>query len=118
VVTIRGRRGETQLTVDRIINCMGPNTDPEKSHNRLIENIVASLQARTAPPGVGLDVTDDSRVISYEGIAHPCLFAMGALTRGNWWEITAVPEIARQAVRIAERFLAADKADRLLRTAI
>ncbi len=108
-VTIRGRAGEMRLQVDRIVNCMGPNTDPAKSHNRLIENIVASLQARTAPPGVGLDVTADSRVIAYDGAAHLGLFAMGALTRGTWWEITAVPEIARQAGRIAECLLSQEK---------
>jgi uncharacterized NAD(P)/FAD-binding protein YdhS len=26
---------------------------------------------------------------------------MGALTRGRWWEITAIPEISRQATEIA-----------------
>jgi len=29
------------------------------------------------------------------------LFAMGALTRGRWWESTAILEIASQAAQIA-----------------
>ena len=38
-----------------------------------------------------------NRVLDKDGTAQPSLLAMGALTRGHWWEITAVPEIARQA---------------------
>jgi uncharacterized NAD(P)/FAD-binding protein YdhS len=101
LINICGGRSETRLTVDRIINCLGPNSDPEKTHNRLIENMVASLQVRTAPSGIGLDVTDDNRVLGHDGLAHASLFAMGALTRGHWWEITALPEIVRQAQGIA-----------------
>jgi len=36
----------------------------------------------------------------------PDQFAIGALTRGKWWEITAMPEIALQALRIARSVLA------------
>jgi uncharacterized NAD(P)/FAD-binding protein YdhS len=99
--TIRYGGANTVFTADRIINCMGPNSDPEKTHNRLIDNVVASRQARTAPSGIGLDVTDDNRVIGHDGLAYPSLFAMGALTRGRWWEITAMPEIVHQARDIA-----------------
>ncbi|MDB5740489.1 MAG: Hydroxyacylglutathione hydrolase [Alphaproteobacteria bacterium] len=102
VVTIRSAARETTLAVDRIINCMGPNMDPAKTYNPLIENIVASLQARTCASGIGLDVTDDNRVIGHDGMAHASMFAMGSLTRGLWWEITAMPEIVRQASQIAE----------------
>ena len=98
--------GGRRLTADRIVNCLGPNSDPEKSHNRLIENVVASLQARTAPSGIGLDVTHDDRVIGHDGQAHASLFAMGSLTRGRWWEITGLPEIVLQARDIARRLQA------------
>jgi len=63
LVTLSHGGTEQRLTVHRIINCMDPNCDPEKTHNRLIDNIVASRQARTAECGIGLDVTDDNRVI-------------------------------------------------------
>ena len=101
-ISIRNNTQVTTLEVDRIINCMGPNMDPAKTHNPLIENIVASLQARTSASGVGLDVTDDNRVIGHDGMAHASMFAMGSLTRGQLWEITAMPEIVSQAQRIAQ----------------
>jgi uncharacterized NAD(P)/FAD-binding protein YdhS len=106
VINIASRGAPATIIADRIINCIGPNSDPEKSHNPLIENIVASLQARTAPCGIGLDVTSDDRVIAYDGLAHASLFAIGSLTRGRWWEITALPEIVLQARDIARRLQA------------
>jgi uncharacterized NAD(P)/FAD-binding protein YdhS len=85
------------LPVDHVINCTGPNPNPEKTHDRLIENLVASRLARGTDAGVGLDVDARNRVLDKSGTAQPSLLAMGALTRGHWWEITAIPEIARQA---------------------
>jgi uncharacterized NAD(P)/FAD-binding protein YdhS len=101
-ITIRSAAKETILAADRIINCMGPNMDPGKTYNPLIENIVASLQARPCASGIGLDVTSDNRVIGHDGMAHASMFAMGSLTRGQWWEITTMPEIVCQAQQIAE----------------
>ena len=93
---VRGGR-ETHLLIGHVINCTGPNANPERTHDRLIENLVASRLARGTEAGVGLDVDAKNRVLDKGGTAQPSLLAMGALTRGHWWEITAVPEIARQA---------------------
>ena len=38
---------------------------------------------------------------SRSGQPHLSLFALGALTRPQWWEITAIPEISRQAHAVA-----------------
>jgi len=86
-----------ELTVGHVINCTGPNPNPEKTHDHLIENLVASRLARGTDAGVGLDVDARNRVLDKSGLAQPSLLAMGALTRGHWWEITAIPEIAHQA---------------------
>ncbi len=93
---IRGGH-EIDLPIGHLVNCTGPNPNPEKTHDRLIENLVASRLARGTEAGVGLDVDAKNRVLDKGGTAQPSLLAMGALTRGHWWEITAVPEIARQA---------------------
>ncbi|MES2255227.1 MAG: FAD/NAD(P)-binding protein [Pseudomonadota bacterium] len=85
------------LPVNHVINCTGPNPNPEKTHDHLIENLVASRLARGTDAGVGLDVDARNRVLDKSGVAQPSLLAMGALTRGHWWEITAIPEIAHQA---------------------
>jgi uncharacterized NAD(P)/FAD-binding protein YdhS len=99
--TIR-QGGETRiLPVNRVINCTGPNSDPGKTLEPLIENIIASRQARSSPAGIGLDVDERHRVRDPEGRTHASLFAIGALTRGRWWETTAIPEISHQATAIA-----------------
>jgi len=97
IATIARRGRTSELTVGHVINCTGPNPNPEKTHDHLIENLVASRLARGTDAGVGLDVDARNRVLDKSGVAQPSLLAMGALTRGHWWEITAIPEIARQA---------------------
>jgi uncharacterized NAD(P)/FAD-binding protein YdhS len=95
-------RGQTRaLAIDRIINCTGPNSDPYKSQAPLIDNIVASRLARRGPAHLGLDVDARNRVIDRDGLAQLTLFGIGALTRDRWWEITAIPEISKQAIEIA-----------------
>jgi uncharacterized NAD(P)/FAD-binding protein YdhS len=93
---VRGAH-RVDLPIGHVINCTGPNANPEKTRDRLIENLVASRLARGTEAGIGLDVDGRNRVLDKGGTAQPSLLAMGALTRGHWWEITAVPEIARQA---------------------
>ncbi|HEY2836906.1 MAG TPA: hypothetical protein VGI89_10085, partial [Rhizomicrobium sp.] len=102
VAIARGGRVET-VTVDRLINCTGPNTDPQKNLDPLMQKILASGVARAGEYRLGLDVDALNRVRGADGAVHPDLFAMGALTRDRWWEITAIPEISRQAVEVASR---------------
>ena len=97
IATIVSKGRAATLPVDHVINCTGPNTDPEKAGDRLVENLIASRLARATEPAIGLDVDGKNRVLDARGIIQPSLLAMGALTRSRWWEITAVPEIARQA---------------------
>jgi len=99
--TILYRGQSHRLGIDRVVNCTGPNSDPYKSQALLIENIVASRLARRGPAHLGLEIDARNRVIDRDGLAQPALFAIGALTRDRWWEITAIPEISRQAVEIA-----------------
>ena len=102
-VEIARAGGIDAITVDRLINCTGPNSDPQKNLDPLMQKILASGLARAGEYRLGLDVDEANRVKGADGAAHPGLFAMGALTRDLWWEITAIPEIARQAVEIASR---------------
>lgn len=90
-----------KIVVDRIVNCTGPNSDPQKSLDPLMRNILAAGYARAGKLRLGLDVDDTNRVKDLNGNSQAGLFAMGALTRDSWWEITAIPEISRQADEIA-----------------
>ena len=89
------------MHVDFVINCTGPNSDPQKNPDPLIQELLASGHARAGANRLSLDVDEANRLRNSDGMVHPGLFAMGALTRDRWWEITAIPEIARQAIEIA-----------------
>jgi len=97
VATIAHGAQEHALEIGHVINCTGPNPNPDRTHDHLIENLVASRLARAGEAGIGLDVDGRNRVLDKTGTAQPSLLAMAALTRGHWWEITAIPEIAQQA---------------------
>ncbi|HUO01771.1 MAG TPA: FAD/NAD(P)-binding protein [Rhizomicrobium sp.] len=90
-----------QVRVDRVINCTGPNSDPRKGNFPLAANLIAAGHAQSGIANLGLNIDDKCRVTDGRGRPQPDLFAMGALTRGRWWEITAIPEISRQATDIA-----------------
>jgi uncharacterized NAD(P)/FAD-binding protein YdhS len=93
--------GEKTFAFGRIVNCSGPNSDPERSPGTLLKTLIASGIARPGVLNLGLDIDSENRVRGQDGAQQPCLFAAGALTRGHWWEITAMPEIAAQAANIA-----------------
>ena len=93
--------GQHDLAFGRIVNCSGPNSDAERTPGTLLKTLIARGLARPGAAGLGIDVDDKDRVLDQDGTMQPGLFAMGALTRGKWWEITAMPEIALQARRIA-----------------
>jgi uncharacterized NAD(P)/FAD-binding protein YdhS len=99
--TIETQGGTQNLTFGRIVNCSGPNSDPERSPGTLLKTLIASGIAGPGTLNLGIDVDDENRVRSQDGAAQPSLFAAGALTRGYWWEITAMQEIAAQAAKIA-----------------
>jgi uncharacterized NAD(P)/FAD-binding protein YdhS len=51
--------------------------------------------------GLGISVNRDSRVLNSEGVTQSNLYAVGVLTAGQFWEITAVPDIRAQAEQVA-----------------
>ena len=87
------------------MNCTGPEQHPGRSANPLLQGLIGDNIARTDALGLGLSVDSESRVISPNGSAHPALFAVGSLTRGTRWEITAIPEMREQAGAVVRKML-------------
>jgi uncharacterized NAD(P)/FAD-binding protein YdhS len=58
--------------------------------------------ARPDPLRLGLDVTGSCALLSREGAISRRLFAVGPVTKGAFWEMTAVPDIRRQTEKLAE----------------
>jgi uncharacterized NAD(P)/FAD-binding protein YdhS len=101
----RGSRTERGLLVHRIIPCMGMEGDVAGTRDPLLVRLLRRGLVRPHPLGLGLDVDTDSRALGEA--AHPRLFALGPLTRGAFWESTAVPDLRRQAADVARSVSAA-----------
>jgi uncharacterized NAD(P)/FAD-binding protein YdhS len=97
-------RGET--TVRRLegawlVNCSGPQLDYDRIGDPLIRSLLDAGLARPDPLSLGLDLGDDYRLVSRDGVASEVLFALGPPIRGSLWETTAVPDIRKQCEAVA-----------------
>ena len=101
--TPRGTSEQRRMNVHRIVNCTGPAGDFAKARSPLLKHLLEQDLARPDACGLGLDVDEDCRIIDIRGRSQMRLFAVGPMSRGAFWEITAVPDIRLQAVQVAQR---------------
>jgi uncharacterized NAD(P)/FAD-binding protein YdhS len=97
------RRGSSEidsLDVDWIVNSTGMER-AGIDHSPLLQEMLRQGLIQQDPLGLGIIVDKASRTINGEGKASAGLYAVGALTAGQFWEITAVPDIRTQAAGIA-----------------
>lgn len=110
-VTWRGRGSHTvsPLNVDAVINCTGPGSHIQQSHQPLLRGLLGSGRIMADPNGLGAVVDEANRLLDLSGNPATGLYAMGSMTRGSFWEITAVPELRLQAKEVAAAILAQKK---------
>lgn len=94
--------GERRFTAARIVNCTGPRRDLGGLALPLIDDLRDRGFAVPDALGLGLE-TDNCALLDKQGRPSTWLFGLGAITVPQWWEITAVPEIAVQVDRLVER---------------
>ena len=97
----RGARDERRRIVARMINCTGAGLDLDSAAHPLLRRLATAGMIRADPLGLGLDVGADGRVIGQPGSVALPIYAVGPLTRGALWEITAVPDIRAQVAELA-----------------
>jgi uncharacterized NAD(P)/FAD-binding protein YdhS len=104
-VSIRPRASEAlvRLKVSRIVSCRGLTSDPRRSSNPLVAQLVAEGAARADPLGIGLDVDSDCALVDASGRASERIFAVGPMSQAAFWESIAVPDIRLQAASLAQR---------------
>lgn len=98
------RRGTSDMAsfhVDWIVNCTGMER-AGIGHSPLLSEMRNRGMIAMDELGLGVSVDARSRVLDPQGVPQPGLFAAGALTAGQFWEITAVPDIRGQAKMLAE----------------
>lgn len=106
VKTIWRPRGSALAMEDRftrIINCTGAGGDLSRSNQILLHSLVDTATIRPDAARLGIDVDSQCRTLNAQGAVNHRLLAVGPLTRGTFWEITAVPDIRRQVWEIARR---------------
>jgi uncharacterized NAD(P)/FAD-binding protein YdhS len=93
------------LTVERVIDCSGLQSDFAKIDRPLIRQLLNTGHIRADSLRLGLDIARGGAVINAQGIVHADLFAIGPLTKGALWEITAVPDIRIACEQMAAQLL-------------
>lgn len=101
-------RGEDRLstiTVDRVFNCAGPDGNLARVDAPILTQLLKAGHIRGDVHGLGVDVDHLGRVRDANGKVQDMLLAVGPITKGEAWEVVAVPDIRRQVWGLA-RFLA------------
>ena len=94
------RRGSSEVRETRagfVFNCTGPLHAMSDSRNPLLRSLLGSGAARPDQLDIGLAVDEQARVLGSDR-----LWALGALTKGRYWEIIAVPDIRGQVAAVAQ----------------
>jgi uncharacterized NAD(P)/FAD-binding protein YdhS len=89
------------LKVGRVINCAGPESDFGRIRDPLVRRLLDKGLVRPDPLSLGLDVTRNCALLDRDGAISRRLFAVGPVTKGTFWEMTAVPDIRQQAEFLA-----------------
>jgi uncharacterized NAD(P)/FAD-binding protein YdhS len=84
------------------VNCSGPATDYRRVADPLVRSLLIEGMGRPDPSRLGLDVTERCALRSRSGTESRRLFAVGPVTKGAFWEMTAVPDIRRQCEQLAQ----------------
>jgi uncharacterized NAD(P)/FAD-binding protein YdhS len=99
----RGTDEVRRLMVDRIVNCSGVHGDLLGSDETLLHRLVRRGVIRPDRLRLGIDTDAACRTIDAGGKANRRLYCIGPMTRGAFWEMTAVPDLRRQAWMVARR---------------
>ena len=97
----RGSVQTRQLSAQLVVNCTGPQSDLSRTTEPLLVQLAKHGQVAADPMGLGLVIDRQARTIGADSKPNPRLFALGPMTRGTFWEITAVPDIRIQAWNLA-----------------
>jgi uncharacterized NAD(P)/FAD-binding protein YdhS len=104
IVTYQPRGGGAIATIEaqRVINATGA-TPAGEVRSPLLQGLLDRGLVRVDRHGLGLEVTDDLQALGASGKLTPRLWALGPISRGVFWECTAVPDIRRQALDLSDR---------------
>ncbi len=97
----RGTDKEKELRVATIIDCRGGNQRFSTTRNPVLVDMMERGLARPDALDLGVEVTTDLQVLNSHGEPAGPIFAIGPVTKGMFWEVTAIPDIRVQAEKLA-----------------
>lgn len=98
-VTWRGHDGrKTSVTVGRVINATGPETNLSHTKHLLLKRLVTSGAVEPDATGLGISVDDRGMAL---GKSLVPIYVLGPLRRNESYEGIAVPELRLQAWELA-----------------
>lgn len=100
---VRGAATPNTLSVQRVINCSGPDPDYQNATSRLLRQLFETGIITSHPTGVGLHVAPNGAIISHSGEISTTMFVVGPACMGTLLEINVIREIRRQAREVAEQ---------------
>lgn len=89
----------------RMINCTGPQGDLLRSSDPLVKRMLGARRIRPDALRLGLDIDRDGHVIDAKGQPSEHILAIGPMTRGDLWEVVAVPDIRIEVSALARRLV-------------
>lgn len=104
-VTIKPRGTSRQETVQvsRIYNCTGIIRDVENSSRAILQSLVEAGLAKADPLRLSFHVSRGCQLVARDGKPSDRLYALGPLTRSEFFEIDAIPEIRVQCAELAKQ---------------
>jgi uncharacterized NAD(P)/FAD-binding protein YdhS len=95
-----------KLTVSRVINCTGPETDLKLLEKFFLKNCLEKGLVTQDELNLGINADLDTyEVINARGRRQGNLFTLGSNLKGLLWETTAVNELREQAKEVAFQIL-------------
>lgn len=108
-VLVEQRRSAVReyVSVARLINCTGPESEYRRFHDPLVASLREQGLVRVDALGLGLDVAPNGAVREDTGRPSARIFTLGPPCKGTRWETAAIPEIRAQAAVLVPVLVAA-----------
>ncbi len=101
----RGSRRTITRTVQRVVNCTGPDSNYRRLNHPLLQSLREQGLAVVDELGLGLETSAAGGLVERDDRASSRVFTLGPTRKGQLWETTAVPEIRGQAQMLARHLL-------------
>jgi uncharacterized NAD(P)/FAD-binding protein YdhS len=106
----RGAAKQARLVVDRVINCTGPQYNPNRSRDPLTHSLLAQRLVSADALSLGLRTAENGALLDANARAAANLFYVGPQLRADYWEATAAQELRSHAERLAVHLASASRA--------